>query len=405
MNKFVFVYNVYNDFEDAESSITALKRHYPESRVIVIFDGTSNLGFEGFCERSDITIVHGDSLGCNKDWIQRWLQVGVDHTTSNDDWIVKFDTETDVLGRLSRIPDCDVFGCFHSTKPGFKNWTIQGGAQFIKKSAAEHLLKYGYLESPIFDSDRYISKRTEIINDSAIFTEAVKNANLFVVDHPELYFCVGFPNNLNVSRYKMIHTYKWRDRWPEPKPFKVFGVGLTKTGTLSTSKAMGTLGYKSVHYPTDPMRAARNFDALFDLPISSNFEVFDELYPGSKFIFNIRENELEWLKSLDYWYHEHIKNLIVSGWQKDLLEKGRKSMYGMGQYTTGEEILEGRRNHIKRVKEYFKDRQNDLLWFDLSKGGGWNELCGFLNEPIPTAPFPHEHNHKEDRDGYKYHWI
>ena len=48
--------------------------------------------------------------------------------------------------------------------------------------------------------------------------------------------------------------------------------------------------------------------------------------------------------------------------------------------------------HNQEVKAYFKNRPNDLLVVDFTTGAGWEELCNFLQVPIPEIPFPHANN-------------
>lgn len=46
---------------------------------------------------------------------------------------------------------------------------------------------------------------------------------------------------------------------------KVFGIGLSRTGTYSLSKALDVLGFYTIHYPIDPttLLALFNGDAAF----------------------------------------------------------------------------------------------------------------------------------------------
>jgi hypothetical protein len=46
--------------------------------------------------------------------------------------------------------------------------------------------------------------------------------------------------------------------------------------------------------------------------------------------------------------------------------------------------------HNKEVLEYFKDRADDILVFQLTEGDGWKKLCQFLHKDIPTVEFHHE---------------
>ena len=79
---------------------------------------------------------------------------------------------------------------------------------------------------------------------------------------------------------------------------KVFGIGLSRTGTSSLHAAFKRLGYRSVHYP--PLEGLFNFtdacDAAADTTVAVNFKELDKRYPGSKFVFTVRDIE-KWLAS------------------------------------------------------------------------------------------------------------
>ena len=64
----------------------------------------------------------------------------------------------------------------------------------------------------------------------------------------------------------------------------------------------------------------------------------------------------------------------------------------------------------KRIKKMYADRneeimefslrnKKDLFIFDLSKGDGWEELCGFLGKEIPAVPFPHFNKGQGTKNG------
>ena len=46
--------------------------------------------------------------------------------------------------------------------------------------------------------------------------------------------------------------------------------------------------------------------------------------------------------------------------------------------------------HNTDIIAHFKDRPNDLLVLDLTKGDTWQPLCDFLEVSIPNLPFPKE---------------
>jgi len=419
MNKeSVFVINVYRDFKDAMFCIQSIENSYPDTPIIVIFDGTTSTTFVEFCADHGVHIVEHQDRLYNKDcgkWIKRWIQEGLKYVSSNG-FIVKIDPETEIRKPLSYIPKCDVFGCFHTPGKGFKRWTIQGGFHAISKESAEYLLKYNFTDNPIYLHEdfreyrvikRHGNDASFLYNDAAVFTHICKTAKLACVDHREVFCCTKFGDTFNAIPYHIIHANTWRNLTPEPKPCKVFGIGLPKCATLSTVDALKILGYNGIHYPHDYLGCIEYFDAIFDLPISANFETLDKLYPNSKFIFNTRENIEEWVESLEWWYTEVVSKdtgIEENDHLKTLLTQSRKGIFGVEYYENKKQMLQGREDHINRVKEYFKGREQDLLWFDVSKGAGWDELCNFVQEDVPDRIFPHSHNHKEERKDFKSKW-
>jgi len=88
---------------------------------------------------------------------------------------------------------------------------------------------------------------------------------------------------------------------------KVFGIGLSKTGTTSLARALEILDYKVKdcigvkHYAKGDISSIDlsiidNNNAFTDTPIPSFYKELDEKYSESKFILTIRDKEA-WLKS------------------------------------------------------------------------------------------------------------
>src|SRR5205085_2716068 len=95
---------------------------------------------------------------------------------------------------------------------------------------------------------------------------------------------------------------------PSPRP-KIFGIGLSRTGTTSLTQALELLGYRTVHGPADHvtqlefyeffatgsqgvhLSVLKEHDALTDAPVCCLYRALDKAYPGSKFILTIREKQ------------------------------------------------------------------------------------------------------------------
>ena len=108
------------------------------------------------------------------------------------------------------------------------------------------------------------------------------------------------------------------------------------------------------------------------------YKELDKLIPGSKFILTIRDEE-SWYKSVN----RHIG---------DLRSPEHEWIYGKGKGLPKNgkaNTIKIYNNHNKEVIDYFKDRPNDLLVIDFTKGDKWDKLCAFLEKDVPNTPFPH----------------
>lgn len=196
----------------------------------------------------------------------------------------------------------------------------------------------------------------------------------------------------------------------KPRPTRVFGIGLHKTGTTSLHEAMGLLGYDSWHWSSAHAAKAiwremnttgrsptlERYHALCDLPIPLLFTKLDAAYPGSKFILTLRD-ENEWLRSVEkHWNPETNKWRMQ--WETDPFTNTiHKVIYGQTEFDAALFLARYRR-HNTYVLEYFQDRLDDLLV--LHNGAGWPALCEFLDLPIPDRSYPHENSASEP--GYPY---
>lgn len=197
------------------------------------------------------------------------------------------------------------------------------------------------------------------------------------------------------------------DRFSTPQP-KVFGIGLSRTGTKSLTSALNILGIKTIHYPDDAttlrelvegnynLSLLQHFDGITDITVSPFYPQLDELFPQSKFILTIR-NKTDWLRSLEkHWQgrpafvdpdsdpdfdpftneiHLNIRRLL------------RSANYGCYEFSS-HRLSYAYDHHYQSVMNYFSDRPDSLLILDICKGEGWEKLCPFLDKPLVSFPFP-----------------
>ncbi|MEA2600151.1 MAG: hypothetical protein QOF89_1143 [Acidobacteriota bacterium] len=180
---------------------------------------------------------------------------------------------------------------------------------------------------------------------------------------------------------------------------KVFGLGLSKTGTSSLGEALNVLGIRTVHYPSDEstFECLRNghyrlpileeYQGAVDIPVAPFYAQLDAEYPGSRFVLTVRDPQA-WLRSVElHW------ELMMDWWHrypdfKRFQEFISACVYGSIGFSP-DRFLHVYEAHRQNVERYFRDRPGDLLVLDICGGEGWEKLCPFLGADVPDTPFPH----------------
>jgi 3'-phosphoadenosine 5'-phosphosulfate (PAPS) 3'-phosphatase len=173
---------------------------------------------------------------------------------------------------------------------------------------------------------------------------------------------------------------------------KLFGIGLSKTGTTSLANALQILGYKTkdnmgvVKYATGDLSSVDldvvdAHDALTDTPIPSFYRALDARYPGSKFILTVRDSE-GWLTSCKKQFTQRFAERQTDAHKRLFLD-----LYGTDVFDE-HRFASGYARFVDGAREYFMDRPHDLLIINVTAGEGWEQLCPFLGRPVPDLPFP-----------------
>jgi hypothetical protein len=171
---------------------------------------------------------------------------------------------------------------------------------------------------------------------------------------------------------------------------KIFGIGLSKTGTTSLAEALKILGYKTVH---NPMRfvSLKNsilsldysqvdqYEALTDIQIARFFKELDLRYPGSKFVLTTRDID-GWLDSCRNHFNQYRS-------APNNAKALNSSIYGTYLFDA-EKFREAYMRHYADVISYFSNRNSDLLLLDLREENKWEKLCNFLSKSIPNKSYP-----------------
>lgn len=173
---------------------------------------------------------------------------------------------------------------------------------------------------------------------------------------------------------------------------KVFGIGLSKTGTTSLAHALDILGYRTkdnmgvVNYIRDDLSSIDTEvldanDAFTDTPIPSLYRQLDAKYPNSKFILTVRDME-GWLQSCKKQFTQKLSDKQNEAHNRLFLDLYDCTVFDEQKFRKGYE------DFVKGVFQYFSDRPQDLLTLNVSAGDDWEKLCHFLGKPVPDIPFP-----------------
>lgn len=170
---------------------------------------------------------------------------------------------------------------------------------------------------------------------------------------------------------------------------KIFGLGMPKTGTTSLANALRKLGYKHKGYTPELVENTKlidkyllSFDSFADLPWPIIYQHLHERFPSAKFILTLRSPDT-WIKScVKHFGSENRKPYPHIGGEARKLALGAAWPIGYEDL-----YLKRYEDHNTAVQNYFK---KNLLVVSWENGDGWPELCTFLNQPIPSEPFPHE---------------
>lgn len=170
---------------------------------------------------------------------------------------------------------------------------------------------------------------------------------------------------------------------------KIFVISLPRTGTTSFSVAMLNAGFKVAH-TAFTQQSFELADVITDAPCFSDYAQLDKLFPSAKFIYLERPLE-NWIPSVQRLLNKMLPHLSTSGHFSPVLKRAFNETFSLADSNllTDEHLRQCYKNHNKKVREYFKNR-NDLLCIDISERNSYFRLCRFLGMTFNDGEtFPH----------------
>jgi hypothetical protein len=207
-------------------------------------------------------------------------------------------------------------------------------------------------------------------------------------------------------REKVQQRFTKGDSEPCSQP-KVFGIGLSKTGTTSLAAALEVLGYTSLSWKRDgKVLGWPEFyyaDAATDTVCSAQFESLYHTFEESKFIYTVRDID-DWEQSII----RHFGNYFgvdkpsdfrclhrrKSSWEDDPGWEFHNSLRTIQirecLYAHHSSWRDAYWAFDQRVRHFFEDKPDDrFVKMNIPDGDGWDLLCSLLDREVPDRPFPH----------------
>lgn len=189
-------------------------------------------------------------------------------------------------------------------------------------------------------------------------------------------------------------------KFPDYDAPKIFGIGLSRTGTSSLARALQRLGFLCAHFENPLTNEVLReddlflFDAAVDTPISMRFETLYGMFPNARFVLTDRPFE-SWNRSLCAHFERWWGSTDFCTLRESIM-RGSRSGHGedvarvhAALYFSHEGPREAHAAFHTRVERFFADKPaHKLLRLNAFAGQGWPELCGFLGRFLPDEPYP-----------------
>jgi tetratricopeptide (TPR) repeat protein len=190
--------------------------------------------------------------------------------------------------------------------------------------------------------------------------------------------------------------------FPDESKRKVFGIGLSRTGTTSLAAALTVLGLDTLHW-SNPLTGEviseddlPLFDGFTDTPVSVRLEGLYERFPHARFVLTVRPFE-DWARSMQELMRrtigardfEHLRSKLDAPgavrYGSEFCAINRELYTSYATYREAYDVFH------ERVRRLFSDKPREcFLEMNFFAGDGWPKLCSFLGLDVPAAPFPWE---------------
>jgi hypothetical protein len=162
----------------------------------------------------------------------------------------------------------------------------------------------------------------------------------------------------------------------------IYCIGLSRTGTTSLSDYLKAYGLNVIHYPNMDQMMMGIGDGASDIPVLLKYKELDKMFPGSKFIYTVRDN---WVEAVEPYFLRKKGRVNQASTQLEI----RKAVYGSVDWNR-DLYAKAEKYWDNDIRDYFKNRPNDFLELNIVGGdptSKLNEFLGLANKPgLETFP-------------------
>ncbi len=430
------VMNTRSDYFLAKDNILSIINLYKteeyKPEIVLISDGVNIPTLKDFCEFNNVRYLKGERLYLSSQggaWVKRWLDQGV---IGDSQWVLRIDPDTRIFKSISLEYDEDIDVVSPYFPKDCNPNRLHGSFQLIRRDAAIKILESGILDSDKYKMSEYTyghnlsdsirlkykdnKDRSVGINEDLIFSEVCHKLKFKTYNASIFMNCWWRkkPNDSLLANPVAEHPYLKIDNIKN----RVFGIGLSRTGTSSLNQALNMLGVDSVHYSNniksfdDVQLCLDMYEGFTDVPIPSMYKELDSIYQNSKFILTIRDMK-KWMDSVKHYIklwndmmektepilspEQAEERKIIRGFLAENYEKFYG--YNLAKCIDDEKIdyilSSAYSNHYLDVVNYFKDKKDQLLILDVSEENSFIKLADFMNSSAPQNNMPFKNSINE----------
>jgi hypothetical protein len=176
----------------------------------------------------------------------------------------------------------------------------------------------------------------------------------------------------------------------------VWIIGFPRCGTASLCRALDLVGWDAIHNPRSWDDLAGH-NAAGDVFVAAHWRDLYRAHPDAMFILNTRPFG-DWLRSL-----RTIRGFWESSEPFDMYY--RQLLYGTDNPSAAGRLLYTWRSHHESIRDTIPAGQLAEMALPFT----WEQLCGFLDVPLPSVPFPHLNSGHSEHAGWRsspnVHWL